>query len=76
LSGMSVAPDRGMKTLMKMLGVGALMVAAIAYDRWRLRRAGRLDAFPREPEVVTETVIVGIAEVDPASLANVAGEMP
>ena len=73
-----------MKLLMKMLGIGALVVAGIYYDRRWLRIAGRLDAagpFGAERggagarrEVVTEAVIVGIAEVDPVPLANVAGE--
>jgi len=71
-----------MKLLIKMLGIGLIVAAAISYDRQRLRRAGRLDAgwpsagqgMGRSVEVVTEAVIVGLADVDPEPLANVAGE--
>jgi hypothetical protein len=66
-----------MKLLIKMLGLGLIVAAAITYDRQRLRRAGRLDVGPlgardadRDLEVVTEAVIVGIAEVDPEPLAG------
>jgi hypothetical protein len=69
------------KLLIKMLGIGLLVAAAITYDRQRLRRAGRLDAWLSgapstgpDVEVVTEAVIVGISEVDPEPLANVVGE--
>jgi hypothetical protein len=69
------------KLLIKILGIGLIVAAAITYDRRRLRRAGRLDATSsgargagRDVEVVTEAVIVGISEVDPEPLANVAGE--
>ncbi len=75
-----------MKLLMKMLGIGAIVAAAIYYDRRQLRLAGRLDADGGlgaeagaagvRAEAVTDAVIigVGIAEVDPVPLANVAGE--
>lgn len=71
-----------MKLLMKMLGIGAIVAAAIYYDRRRLRLAGRLDAegglgaAGLRDEIVTDAVIigVGIADVDPVPLANVAGE--
>jgi hypothetical protein len=69
------------KLLIKMLGIGLIVAAAITYDRQRLRRAGRLDArgsgrqgAGRDAEVVTDAAIVGISEVDPEPLANVAGE--
>jgi hypothetical protein len=69
-----------MKLLIKMLGLGLIVAAAITYDRQRLRRAGRLDVLSsgarganRNAGVVTEAVIVGIAEVDPASGARGAG---
>lgn len=90
LRGNAIAAARGllclrsMKLLMKMLGIGALVAAGIYYDRHRLRIAGRLDAAGplgsdrgspgMRTEVVTDAVIVGIAEVDPVPLANVAGE--
>lgn len=67
--------------LIKMLGLGLLVAAVITYDRRLLRRAGRLDAGSSgargaegDVEIVTEAVIVGISEVDPEPLANVAGE--
>jgi hypothetical protein len=71
-----------MKLLIKMLGLGLIVAAAISYDRERLRRAGRLDAgssggrdmAPDADDMVVEAVIVGIAEVDPEPLANMAGE--
>ncbi len=66
-----------MKLLIKLLGIGLIVAAAITYDRQRLRRAGRLDAGVsgargrgRDVEVVTEAVIVGISEVDPEPLAG------
>jgi hypothetical protein len=85
-----------MKLLIKMLGLGLLVAAAITYDRSRLRRAGRLDAgftgafpdpgFPgadlagvgssgddlgvADIEIITESVIVGLADVDPEPLAG------
>lgn len=73
-----------MKLLIKMLGIGLIVAAAISYDRQRLRRAGRLDAessggWSATPKVedVTDAVeltIVGISEVEPEPLANMAGE--
>jgi hypothetical protein len=72
-----------MKLLSKMLGIGLIVAAAIAYDRQRLRRAGRLDVGSSgvgdvspevDVEIVTDAVIIGIAEVDPEPLANVAAE--
>lgn len=66
-----------MKLLIKMLGLGLIVAAAITYDRQRLRRAGRLDVLSsgargasRHAGVVTEAVIVGISEVDPEPLAG------
>lgn len=66
-----------MKLLIKMLGLGLVVAAAITYDRQRLRRAGRLDVGSsgardagRDLEVVTEAVIIGISEVDPEGLAG------
>jgi hypothetical protein len=66
-----------MKLLIKMLGLGLIVAAAITYDRQRLRRAGRLDVESsggrdagRTVGVVTEAVIVGISEVDPEPLAG------
>ncbi len=84
---MSVACLPVVKLLIKMLGIGLIVAAAIAYDRKRLRSAGRLD--PRFPDVsgadldagdagdvgvVTEAVIIGISEVDPEGLTNVSAE--
>ena len=61
-----------MKLLIKMLGIGLIVAAAITYDRRRLRRLGRLGAGDLAPdvEIVAEAVIVGIADVDPEPLAN------
>lgn len=66
-----------MKLLIKMLGLGLVVAAAITYDRQRLRRAGRLDVGSsgargagRDLEVVTEAVIIGISEVDPEGLVG------
>lgn len=72
-----------MKLLIKMLGLGLLVAAAITYDRSRLRRAGRLDpgfsgafsdaGFPGadpEIEIITDAVIVGLADVDPEPLSG------
>ena len=86
-----------MKLIMKMMGLGLLVAAAISYDRRRLRRLGRLDAgftgafsdagyagaefsgigvgagadlAEPEIEIITDAVIVGIAEVDPVPLSG------
>jgi hypothetical protein len=71
--------------LIKMLGIGLIVAAAISYDRHQLRRAGRLDAGSsgdpnaegsaargagRGSEVVTDAAIVGISDVDPEPLAG------